>query len=68
MDADNDDIGDVCDDTPGCGGCGGVSCEQECIIDSDCDGIQDLEDNCPFIANPGQEDTNEDGIGNACDI
>ncbi len=30
LDADGDGIGDVCDDTPGCGGCGGVPCEQEC--------------------------------------
>ena len=25
--------------------------------DSDCDGIPDAQDNCPFIYNPGQEDT-----------
>jgi hypothetical protein len=29
-DADGDDIGDVCDTEPGCGGCGQSSCEQEC--------------------------------------
>jgi hypothetical protein len=29
-DADGDDIGDVCDDTPGCGGCGKPACELEC--------------------------------------
>jgi hypothetical protein len=29
-DADNDGVGDVCDPTPGCGGCGGASCESEC--------------------------------------
>jgi hypothetical protein len=28
FDADNDTIGDVCDDTPGCGGCGQPDCEQ----------------------------------------
>jgi hypothetical protein len=28
LDADGDGIGDVCDDTPGCGGCGQPSCEQ----------------------------------------
>jgi hypothetical protein len=30
LDADTDDIGDVCDETPGCGGCGETVCEQEC--------------------------------------
>jgi hypothetical protein len=30
LDADEDDIGDVCDDTPGCGGCGDPVCEIEC--------------------------------------
>jgi len=30
QDADNDGIGDVCDETPGCGGCGQSACEIEC--------------------------------------
>ncbi len=30
LDADNDGIGDVCDDTPGCGGCGQPACEVSC--------------------------------------
>jgi hypothetical protein len=30
QDADTDGIGDVCDTDPGCGGCSGVECEQEC--------------------------------------
>lgn len=30
FDADNDGNGDVCDDTPGCGGCGETACETEC--------------------------------------
>ncbi len=29
-DADHDGDGDVCDDTPGCGGCGTTACETEC--------------------------------------
>ena len=29
-DADGDYIGDVCDETPGCGGCGQPVCETEC--------------------------------------
>lgn len=35
--------------------------------DTDGDGIVDRIDNCPDIANPGQEDTDGDGIGDACD-
>jgi|GEM_PF-2734671 len=30
LDADGDGIGDVCDADPGCGGCSGIQCEQEC--------------------------------------
>ncbi len=36
-------------------------------IDTDGDGILDDEDNCPFIHNPDQTDTDEDGIGDLCE-
>jgi hypothetical protein len=33
----------------------------------DGDGIPDVEDNCPAVANPGQENYDGDGEGDACD-
>lgn len=37
------------------------------IEDEDHDGVKDSEDNCPSDANPGQEDSDGDGAGDACD-
>jgi hypothetical protein len=36
--------------------------------DSDGDGIPDAQDDCPRVPDPGQEDANNDGIGDACFI
>ncbi|MBK8287794.1 MAG: thrombospondin type 3 repeat-containing protein [Cellvibrionales bacterium] len=33
--------------------------------DTDGDGIDNLSDNCPLMANPLQDDTDVDGIGDA---
>ena len=35
--------------------------------DDDSDSVLDINDNCQFIANPLQEDYEEDGLGDACD-
>ena len=42
-------------------------CYCECISDLDEDDICDENDNCPDEYNPNQEDSNNDGIGDACD-
>ncbi|MDX1477443.1 MAG: M12 family metallo-peptidase [Saprospiraceae bacterium] len=43
--------------------CGGTPC-----TDSDGDGICDSSDNCPNDPNPGQEDCDNDGAGDACEV
>jgi hypothetical protein len=35
--------------------------------DADSDGVTNASDNCPFVANADQTDTDGDGLGNACD-
>jgi len=46
----------------------GPTCCLNCqLVDQDGDGMCDLLDNCPQTANPNQNDSDGDFIGNACD-
>jgi len=38
------------------------------VLDSDGDNVPDTRDNCIFDYNPNQEDSDGDGIGNACEL
>lgn len=81
-DLDNNGVGDVCEkeqdkDPVGPGGActdtsqcqSGLACyEGTCQLDSDGDGVPDEHDNCPNIANPDQLDSNNNGVGDACDV
>ncbi|MEO1573953.1 MAG: thrombospondin type 3 repeat-containing protein [Pseudomonadota bacterium] len=41
--------------------------ESTAMLDADGDGIEDPQDNCLFVPNADQLDTDEDGFGNLCD-
>jgi len=58
-DADNDGVGDVCDNCPN------VANNDQSDVDSD--GVGDICDNAPNNWNPGQEDSDLDGVWNVLD-
>ena len=41
--------------------------DEDCVVDTDGDGVPDDTDNCVTTPNPDQTDTDGDGIGDACD-
>lgn len=66
-DADRDGIGDACEGARPRSASGSSSTPANTILDTDGDGIEDVADNCPGIANPEQVDSDHDRIGDACD-
>ena len=68
-DDDNDGIKDAADHCPRYADASNPASVPgiQCVVDTDGDGIDDARDNCPTISNTDQLDTDNDGIGDACD-
>src|SRR6185436_4579090 len=63
-DRDFDQIGDACDPCPDDRTLTDIDGDGRCSIPTVCPAGCDI---CPFDPNPGQEETDGDGIGDACD-
>lgn len=63
IDDDNDGISDSVD---ACSDVAGSEATRGCP-DTDADGVRDSDDNCPEVPNEDQTDTNDNGVGDACD-
>jgi len=71
---------DRCDNTPNHDNCPGTricdpftfsapsGCGQQDIPDRDKDTIPDENDNCPLVDNPDQRDSNNNGLGDVCEL
>lgn len=64
-DSDGDSAGDACQQIVWIGGAAPVATPPD---DADFDGIKNLNDNCPFIMNADQRDTDRDRVGDKCDF
>ncbi|MCO4745635.1 MAG: right-handed parallel beta-helix repeat-containing protein, partial [Proteobacteria bacterium] len=69
-DADGDGVGDACDIEVQCDGLDddGDGAVDEDFADDDGDTVANCVDVCVDVSDPGQADTDGDGVGDACDI
>jgi hypothetical protein len=67
-DADGDQQGDACDLCPMDANTITCNVYTPSPSDTDADGVDDTQDNCPLVFNKSQQDSDSDGAGDACDL